>query len=206
MIVTCAGLAISAKLEDLTEADCKQMVSTNIYGTMYPVQAVVPLLKSRNSGHIVIMSSIAGVFGIFGFSVYSATKFAVRGFAEALHMELKNFNIGVTISLPPDTNTPGFEAENLKKPLETKLISENGGLYDPKIVANKVLNDALTNRYFSTVDIQSYFIKCLAVGFSPIDSLGNFILEVCILGFLRVIAALFLQYFYYLIRNVQKSK
>ncbi len=65
--------------------------------------------------------------GIFGMSSYSASKFALRGLAEALRMECKPFGITVSLAFPPDTDTPMLAAENLVKPLETKAISGDAG-------------------------------------------------------------------------------
>ena len=73
--------------------------------------------------------------GLFGYTAYAASKFAIRGFAEALEMELKPYNITVTVSFPPDTDTPGFKEEEKGKPKETKLISAAAGLFKPDVVA-----------------------------------------------------------------------
>lgn len=75
-------------------------------------------------------------------SAYAGTKFALRGLAESLAMELRPYNISVTLSLPPDTDTPGFATEQLTKPLETHLISKAAGLVDPAVVAEKMFKDA----------------------------------------------------------------
>lgn len=57
-------------------------------------------------------------------------------------MELRPHNVYVTLSLPPDTDTPGFALENQTKILETKLISEAAALVKPEAVAEKILKDA----------------------------------------------------------------
>lgn len=87
----------------------------NYIGGVYCTRAVVKSMKERKFGRILFVSSQAGQIGIFGYSGYSASKFALRGFVEALQMELKPFNIFVTLSFPPDTDTPGFKEENLTK-------------------------------------------------------------------------------------------
>lgn len=66
--------------------------------------------------------------------------------AESISMELAPYNISVTLSLPPDTDTPGFAIEELSKPLETKLISETSALVSPEVVANKLFKDALVSK------------------------------------------------------------
>lgn len=87
----------------------------NYLGGVYCTKSVIPTMKSRKFGRILFVSSQAGQIGIFGYSAYSATKFALRGLVEALQMEVKPYNIYVTLSFPPDTDTPGFKEELLTK-------------------------------------------------------------------------------------------
>jgi len=60
-------------------------------------------------------------------------------------MELRPYNISVTLSLPPDTDTPGFAVEELSKPLETKLISQSSRLVKSDVVAEQLFKDALVS-------------------------------------------------------------
>lgn len=66
----------------------QELMAVNYLGTVYPTRAVVPTMKERRIGRIVFVSSQAGQVGVFGYSAYSATKFALRGLAEALQMEV----------------------------------------------------------------------------------------------------------------------
>jgi 3-dehydrosphinganine reductase len=77
-----------------------------------------------------LTSSAAGQVGVFGFTAYAPTKFALRGFAECLHMELSTQPISIQLAFPPDTNTPGYQQEQQLKPRECHLISESTGLYE----------------------------------------------------------------------------
>lgn len=81
--------------------------------------------------------------GIYGYSAYGAAKWAVRGLAESVFMELTGTNVRLTLAFPPDTDTPGFEKEELTKPKETKLISGSGGLHTAEDVGKKMIQDAL---------------------------------------------------------------
>ena len=76
--------------------------------------------EARGAGHVVLVSSMAGQVGIFGMTAYSASKFALRGFAEALRMECKPHGVKVALVFPPDTDTPGFEQENKTTPPECR--------------------------------------------------------------------------------------
>lgn len=145
MLANCAGFAKAAKLEDTTPEQIAQQMQVNYFGTVYPIRSIIAEMKARNEGVIVLTSSQAGLLGIFGFTAYSASKFALRGFAEALDMEVRPCNISVTVSLPPDTDTPGYIMENQGKPKETFVISEAAKLYQPEEVAIKLLDDALVS-------------------------------------------------------------
>lgn len=81
--------------------------------------------------------------GIFGYSAYSAGKWALRGLAEAVSMELVGTGVRMMISFPPDTDTPGYENEGLTKPEATKIISSAGGLHSPVVVGKQIVHDAL---------------------------------------------------------------
>lgn len=87
----------------------------NYLGGIYCTKSVIESMKNRRFGRILFVSSQAGQIGIFGYSAYSASKFALRGLVEALQMEVKPYNIYVTLSFPPDTDTPGFKEENITK-------------------------------------------------------------------------------------------
>ena len=100
---------------------------------------------------------MAGQVGVYGFGAYTPSKFALVGLAQVLHMELAHTPINVCCAYPPDTDTPGFAQENLTKPPETHLISEDGGMAKPQDVGRKMVHDALLpNPPFSI-----YFNFCL---------------------------------------------
>lgn len=143
MLVNCAGLAICGQVEDFSEQDIKTLIEVNFLGTLYPVKAIIPKFKQRKEGVIVLTGSQLSLMGMYGYSIYSSSKFALRGLAESLVMEIKHYNISVTLALPPDTDTPGFENENKTKPEETQILSTTGGLYNPEDVARKLMDDAL---------------------------------------------------------------
>lgn len=158
MLVNCAGFAICGQVEDFNEHDIKTLIKVNFLGTLYPVKAIVPKFKQRREGIIVLTGSQVSLMGMYGYSVYSSSKFALRGLAESLIMEVKPFNISVTLALPPDTDTPGFENENATKPEETQILSKTGGLHNPEDVARKLLDDALVCNCSVTFNIINVLI------------------------------------------------
>lgn len=73
------------------------------------LKRMITAMKQRRSGRIAFVSSAAGQLGIYGYSAYAPAKFALRGFAEALQMELEPYNIAITVLYPPNTDTEGFQ-------------------------------------------------------------------------------------------------
>ena len=127
VLVCAAGVSHPATFEQATNEQWEQTLAVNIMGCVNAIKAVLPGMKRRRHGQIVLISSMAGQVGIFGMSSYSASKFALRGLAEALRMECKPCGVTISLAFPPDTDTPMLAAENLVKPLETKEISGDAG-------------------------------------------------------------------------------
>ncbi|MGH7094930.1 MAG: SDR family NAD(P)-dependent oxidoreductase, partial [Stellaceae bacterium] len=98
----------------------------------------------------VLVSSGAGLVGIFGYTAYAASKFALRGLAEALRAELRPDGVGVSIVFPPDTDTPQLAAENRTKPPATRQITAQGGLWQADAVARMILRGIRRNRFAIT--------------------------------------------------------
>jgi 3-dehydrosphinganine reductase len=88
-----------------------------------------------------MISSGAGLIGIFGYTPYSPTKFALRGFAEALHAELRHQGVRVSIAYPPDTQTPQLIEEEKTKPVETRVMTARAGLWSADAVAERILRE-----------------------------------------------------------------
>ena len=95
-----AGLGINAKFEISAPADWRQMIDVNLYGVLHCTQAAIPLMRGRAGAMISSVSSVGGRYGVENWSVYSATKFAVVGFHDALRKELGPDRIRVTVIEP----------------------------------------------------------------------------------------------------------
>ncbi len=134
ILINCAGRAYPHYFEDVSYQQFDQTMKVNLYGIWNTCAAVLPYMK-KQGGFILNTSSLVGLLGVFGYTDYAASKFAIIGFSEALRSELKRYNIGVSVLCPPDTETPGFETENLTKPLETQKISEGAGIMTADAVA-----------------------------------------------------------------------
>ncbi len=140
VIINSAGIVEPGYIQDLSVEKFHQSTDINYHGTVHVIKAFLPEMMQRKSGYIVNIVSLGGIVGVFGYTAYSGSKFAVRGFTEALYWELIPYNIGVTIVHPTDTDTPQLEYDNLHKPPETKAISEVAGGMKPDVVAKEIID------------------------------------------------------------------
>jgi 3-dehydrosphinganine reductase len=114
-------------------------MAVNYFGTLYVLRAVLPAMRARRQGRVVLVSSGAALTGIFGYGAYGPSKFAVRGLAETLQAELKADNVAVSIAYPPDTETPQLVEEEKTKPAETKRITSVAATWSADAVAAAIL-------------------------------------------------------------------
>jgi 3-dehydrosphinganine reductase len=138
-LITCAGIAYPNYFQKIPLEVFEQTMAINYFGTLYSIKAVLPFMERAQKGHIVIISSGAGLMGIYGYSAYCPSKFALRGLAESLRGELKPLGVGVSIVYPPDTDTPQLEEENKTKPPETKLITGTAQMWSAEAVAKEIV-------------------------------------------------------------------
>jgi len=206
ILICCAGYAYPSKLEDIPLHHVKGMMDINYFGTLHVVRSVLPSMKSRRKGKIACTSSVGGLFGIYGYTAYGASKFALRGFAEALQMEVKPFNISVTLCFPPDTDTPCLQEENKVKPLETKLISEAAAVMKPEDVARSILNDTMTGDFFSCTGFDGNLTSVICAGMSPVSSVFGLIIQICFMGIFRAVGLVYIFYFNRLVKNCAAQK
>ncbi|NVH71806.1 SDR family NAD(P)-dependent oxidoreductase [Paraburkholderia sp. JPY432] len=113
ILVNNAGYGLFGALEEVSDAQARQLFDTNVFGTVNVIRAVLPHFRARKRGHIVNFSSVAGVIGIAGCSFYCASKHAVEGLSESLAQELQPFGIGVTLVEPGGFRT-NFAGGSLK--------------------------------------------------------------------------------------------
>lgn len=142
ILINSAGISFPKKFEETDYQKFDDIMKVNMYGTWNTVNVLLPYLKQKK-GYIVNVSSIAGFVGVFGMTSYSASKFAVIGFSEALRSELKPDGVSVAVLCPPDVDTPMLERSNQIKPEEAKAISANADIMTAEAVAE-------------------YLVKCLA--------------------------------------------
>ncbi|UOY93037.1 oxidoreductase [Ectobacillus sp. JY-23] len=105
VLVNNAGFAMAGFTEEISIASYKKQFETNFFGAISVTQAVLPLMRKRQSGYIINMSSISGLIGFPGLSPYVASKHALEGWSESLRLELRPFGIHVVLIEPGSFQT-----------------------------------------------------------------------------------------------------
>jgi 3-dehydrosphinganine reductase len=147
LLITSAGIVHPGYFSEIPLEIFERIMAVNYFGSLYSVKAVLPAMVERQQGHIVLLSSGAGLIGIYGYSAYCPSKFALRGLGESLRGELKPKGIKLSVVYPPDTDTPQLAAENKIKPLETKQITASAKVLSPEAVAQEILRGVANNKF-----------------------------------------------------------
>jgi 3-dehydrosphinganine reductase len=147
ILITSAGIARPGYFQELPIEIFEQTMAINYFGTLYCIKAALPSMEQQRRGNVVMISSGAGLIGIYGYTPYSPSKFALRGLAESLRGELKVSGIQVSIVYPPDTDTPQLAEENKTKPPETKQITASAETWSADNVANAIVKGIGKNQF-----------------------------------------------------------
>jgi NAD(P)-dependent dehydrogenase (short-subunit alcohol dehydrogenase family) len=128
VILSNAGYGLMGAVEETSFADLRAIFETNVFGTISLVQAALPFLREQGGGHILPVSSVAGLVAVPTAGIYEATKFAIEGFAEALAAEVNPFGIRTTLVEPGAYATDFLSGTSLKTA-------------EPMAIYNKVRDD-----------------------------------------------------------------
>jgi 3-dehydrosphinganine reductase len=142
---------------------------------------------------------------IYGYTAYGASKWALRGLAEALQMEVKPYNIQVSLAYPPDTDTPGYQEEMLTKPVITKQISESGSVFSAKDVAKNIVEDSEEGYFHISTGMDGWFLKQLHGGMSPMNNPLEVAQQIVLSPLLRLVGVFLTTYWDYVVFSNYKQ-
>jgi len=117
-----AGYSLLGNFEAMTTAEIEAQFAPNFYGVVFVMQAVLPIMRKQRSGHMINISSVAGVVGQKHCAAYAATKFAVEGLSLSLATEVEQFGINITLVEPGFFRTNLLAARNVR--WTTKVIDD----------------------------------------------------------------------------------
>jgi NAD(P)-dependent dehydrogenase (short-subunit alcohol dehydrogenase family) len=100
VVVNNAGYGLFGTIEEVSEAEARAQVETNLFGALWVTQAALPIMRAQQSGHFIQVSSIGGVNAFPTVGLYHASKWALEGFSQSLAAEVAGFGIKVTIIEP----------------------------------------------------------------------------------------------------------
>lgn len=148
VVVNNAGYGHFGAFEELSEADLRDQLETNLFGAIWITQAALPFLRTQGSGHIVQVSSIAGLGAFANMSAYHASKWALEAVSESLYTEVRPLGIKVTLVEPGlfDTDWAGPSARWSEKMSEYDFVRQAAQqrqsklmLADPKAAGRTLL-------------------------------------------------------------------
>ncbi|UYZ60632.1 SDR family oxidoreductase [Hymenobacter latericus] len=145
-LVNNAGLGIAGEVDGFRSEDWHTMFDTNVHGTFYCTKAVLPQMRKQQLGHIINISSIAGLNGIEMMAGYCATKYAVRGFSHSLFKEVRKDGIKVTCLYPGSTQTNFFD--------DIPGTTANPSMMQPEDIAGAIVYAIETPFNFHIVDME----------------------------------------------------
>jgi NAD(P)-dependent dehydrogenase (short-subunit alcohol dehydrogenase family) len=105
VVVNNAGYGQFGMVEELSEAEAREQIETNLFGALWVTQAALPFLREQGSGHLLQVSSIGGISAFPGIGMYHASKWGLEGFSQALAQEVAGFGIHVTLIEPGGFST-----------------------------------------------------------------------------------------------------
>lgn len=121
LLFNCAGILRVGHYEDIPAAEHRRIIEINVLALMDITQRAFPLLRTTPGARVINMSSASALYGIPHFASYSASKFAVRGFTEALNLEWREHDITVQDIMPPFVKTKMVSSQTFQAPIINRL-------------------------------------------------------------------------------------
>jgi NAD(P)-dependent dehydrogenase (short-subunit alcohol dehydrogenase family) len=158
LVITSAGIGRGGPIDQFTAKDMETMMNINFMGTFHCVRAALPTMRQQQSGHFVLLSSVAGKLGSPMLSGYCASKWAVRGFSSALRVELYGTGIGITTVYPAWVDTP-----MLRQEVDPLNLANVVALLTPEQVAEEILQAVLKDQRDLTLAPNPDIAKALQI-------------------------------------------
>lgn len=174
IVANVAGVSVWGTVDRLEHKDWKTMVDVNLMGPIHIIESFVPkMVEARRGGHLVNVSSAAGLLALPWHSAYSASKFGLRGVSEVLRFDLKRDGIGVSLVVPGAVATPlvdsvrivGVDRDDPKVRKLTSMFVRHAA--SPEKVASCILTGIKKNRYMVYTSFDTRFGFWWARKFAP---------------------------------------
>ncbi|GMI90927.1 TSC10A [Hibiscus trionum] len=208
ILVVNHGVFYIEELEKQGIDEVKTTIDVNLMGSFNVIKAALPLMKDRKDrgpASIALMSSVSGQVGTYGYAAYSASKYGLRGLAEALQQEVLANNIHVSIIFPPPTQTPGAKQALKTMPDITKIIvgTSTALLLEAEEVAKATIQGIKSGCFSIPFGVVGRAATVATAGLSPQRSFIMASIEVVFAGLFRFVGLLFQWNCY---RIIEKNK
>jgi NAD(P)-dependent dehydrogenase (short-subunit alcohol dehydrogenase family) len=166
LVMNIAGVSAWGTVSNLTHRHWESMISINLMGPIHVIETFVPpMVLAGNGGHLVNVSSAAGLVALPWHAAYSASKYGLRGLSEVLRFDLARHGIGVSVVVPGAVKTPLVQTVEIagvdrEHPQVRKWVDRFGGhAVSPELVADKILRGVARNRYliYTSSDIRALY-------------------------------------------------
>ena len=166
VVMNIAGVSAWGTVSNLEHRHWESMVSINLMGPIHVIETFVPpMVLAGRGGHLVNVSSAAGLVALPWHAAYSASKYGLRGLSEVLRFDLARHRIGVSVVVPGAVKTPLVQTVEIagvdrEDPQVRKWVDRFGGhAVSPDLVADKILRGVIKNRYlvYTSSDIRALY-------------------------------------------------
>lgn len=170
VVMNIAGISVWGTVDSLEHRHWRKLIEVNLMGPIHVIECFVPaMIAAGRGGHLVNVSSAAGLFGLPWHAAYSASKFGLRGISEVLRFDLERHGIGVSLVCPGAVNTSlvegveilGVDPGNAR--LRAMKVDFQRHAVTPEIAASAILRGVARNQYlvFTSLDIRAgYWLQC----------------------------------------------
>ncbi len=139
LLILSAGIAGNKTFLDMSSDEFDNMMTLNFSASREMARCVLPAMLARRSGQIAFISSMSGVMGVYGYSAYCASKYAVTGFVQSLQQELFGTGVSATLVCPSEVATPMIAAEADSVLPQTRMLKDLGGTLSPEKAADIII-------------------------------------------------------------------
>lgn len=138
LLILSAGVVESKRFLEMSREDFDWIMQVNLGGVREVTRNVLPAMLARGSGQLVIISSMAGLIGTYGYSAYCASKFALQGFAASLQHEIAGTGVSINMVCPGEVDTPMVQAEAGSILPQTRFMKDTVGTLPADVAARKI--------------------------------------------------------------------
>jgi 3-dehydrosphinganine reductase len=147
LMILSAGIVQSVRFMEQSDQDFHAIMHINVVGSRTVAKAFLPDMIKQGKGQVCFVSSLGGLIPTYGYSAYSASKFAVVGMAGALRQELYSCGVGVSVLCPAEVDTPMVAKEAGHILAETRFVKDIGGLLNTSTVTKATIKGLHKNQF-----------------------------------------------------------